>query len=600
MSTAPTPGFLKPGGFIDSYRIVKMLGEGANGRVLLVKRQGRRFALKLTQRREVSDDERKTNARMLRELGCLIHLEHSNIIRPRAWGHFPDLIGDYSYLVLDYVDGWTLAEWLEKTRPTFARVARVFVKLADALDYMHRQGVFHRDISLTNVLIRKEDGEPFIVDFGAGDFANAPELTEGPLPPGTNRFRAPEAVTFWNEHRLDYGARYSFQAKDDRYALAVCLYDALTDAETAKDTEQRATRRILVNVPSLGPPPAPRAVNPRVPEGLSALVAREMAHDTAQRLPTLEALRCALEALAYAGGADWEAPAFAPAAPDASGPPAIPATWRWGRLRRVAAVSAVVVAAAVALLLLRESSPPARTPGSSAPSGVPHARMPEVPPSSPAAPPVAEVPSSASMPPAQKEAPTVRAPAPASRQFLPKPPGQSVSRPSLTPEFLARCAGLGLVAATKLGCPAPQVRPEREECPAEAVQYMENMGLWDGQELNLTLDVNQPGPQSARGVYRTGKYMGEVRNDFGRVLKEGWRVEGYVWTEGERIVMRFTRLFVPPGAKDANGDPMPREVPVCIQLGRYGWEPLEGSKPGAVVLPRSINGRFIFGEWTQP
>jgi serine/threonine-protein kinase len=117
------------------------------------------------------------------------------------------------------------------------------MKLADALDYMHRRGVFHRDISLSNILIRKEDGEPFLVDFGAGDFANAPEVTEEVLPPGTNRFRAPEAVRFYAEHKLDLGARYDFRAADDQYALSVCLYDALTDAEPAKDAERRAAPR---------------------------------------------------------------------------------------------------------------------------------------------------------------------------------------------------------------------------------------------------------------------------------------------------------------------------------------------------------------------
>ena len=121
MTTAQPLGFLKPGARIDSFRIVKALGEGANGLVLLVNRRGRQFALKLARRREVSDDVAKIDARMMRELGCLIHLEHANIIRARAWGRFPDLIGDYCYLVLDYVDGWTLAEWLELTRPASRR-----------------------------------------------------------------------------------------------------------------------------------------------------------------------------------------------------------------------------------------------------------------------------------------------------------------------------------------------------------------------------------------------------------------------------------------------------------------------------------------------
>jgi serine/threonine protein kinase len=596
MTTAQPLGFLRPGALIDSFRIVKALGEGANGMVLLVKRRGRRFALKLARRREVSDDAAKTNQRMTRELGCLLHLEHPNIIRARAWSHFPDLIGDYSYLVLDYVDGWTLAEWLEKARPTFKQVARVFMKLADALDYMHRQGVFHRDISLSNVLIRKDDGEPFIVDFGAGDFANARELTEGPLPPGTNRFRAPEAVTYWNDHRLDFSARYPFQAKDDQYALAVCLYDALTDAETAKDPEQRAARRITVNSPAMGPPPAPRQVNPRVPEALSALVSGAVEHDTAKRLPTLDALRGGLEALVDAGGAEWEAPVFAPTA---SAPQGGMAGRARGRRRKVLAVGAVVVATTAALALLREPSPTPEAPGFPAPESVPHAKAPDAPPPSPAAPPAAEVPSSAPVVPAQKESPTVSAPEPPQRQPTQKQP-KPVPRPTFTPEFLARCAGYTLAAQVAAGCPAPQVRPEREECSAEAVEYMQRLRLRDGQTNTLVLDVNQPGYADTFGVYRTGKYIGEISRSES-ILKEGWRVEGYLWTEGKYVVGRFTKLFPSAGAKDAAGDLLPREIPVCMVLGNNGGvEKQEGSKAGAAILRHRVIARWIHGEWPQP
>ncbi|MCP3142648.1 serine/threonine protein kinase [Pyxidicoccus xibeiensis] len=598
MTTAQPLGFLRPGALIDSFRIVKALGEGASGMVLLVKRRGRQFALKLARCREVSDDAAKTNQRMTRELGCLIHLEHPNIIRARAWGHFPDLIGDYSYLVLDYVDGWTLAEWLEKARPTFKQVARVFLKLADALEHVHRQGVFHRDISLSNVLIRKDDGEPFVVDFGAGDFANARELTEGPLPPGTNRFRAPEAVTFWSDHRLDFSARYPFHAKDDQYALAVCLYDALTDAETAKDPEQRAARRITVNSPAMGSPPVPRAVNPRVPEALSALVAEAVEHDTQKRLPTLEALRGGLEALADAGGAEWGAPVFSPTA---SAPPEGTASRDRGPWRKLAAAGAVVVATAAALVLLREPSPPPDAPRLPVPVSVPHARAPDASPPSPAAPAPAEVPSSAPVAPAQKDSPTVRAPKPPSRPPAPKQPRPAL-RPTFTPEFLAKCAGYTLAAQLAVGCPAPQVRTDREECPMEAVRIMEKLRISHDRQFSLTLDVvTQPGGSSDRGVYRTGKYIGAVNTHRGGWVKRGWRVEGYIWTEGKTVVGRFTKMFPTAGALDAAGDPLPPEIPVCIVLGRNGGlEPLEGSKPGAVVLPRSDTGRFILHEWTQP
>ena len=596
MTTAQPLSFLKPGTLIDSFRIVRALGEGANGMVLLVKRRGRPFALKLARRREVSDDAAKTDARMMRELGCLIHLEHANIIRARAWGRFPDLIGDYCYLVLDYVDGWTLAQWLEMTRPSFAQVARVFVKLAGALDYMHRRGVFHRDISLSNILIRKDDGEPFFVDFGAGDFANAPDLTDAPIPPGTNRFRAPEAVSFWRANQNDWGARYDFRAADDQYALAVCLYDALTDAETARDANMRAGPRIPVNSPMVGSPPAPRTVNPRVPDALSALVALAVEHDSTKRLPTVDALRGALEELGAEGGEAWEAAVFASVAPAPSARREGDAPPGQARRRRVAATASVVaVAAATALALLREPPPPAAPtrPGAVDAS---HASVPTAP-ASPGAPPASEVPSAPESS-TQKEPPTVSAPQPLQRQPSPKKPKSAPA--TFTPEFLARCAGLGLAAAAELGCPASQVRPERDRCPDEAVTWMDRMQIDDGDLFFLMLDVNQPGRNDQQAVFRDGRYTGYFSEDVG-AFKKGWRVEGQIWTGGKTVVGRYTRVFPPAGATDYSGAPVPREIPVCIVLGSNGGlEKEAGSKPGAAVIRRNEGARFIKGRWTQP
>jgi serine/threonine-protein kinase len=350
----------------------------------------------------------------------------------------------------------------------------------------------------------------------------------------------------------------------------------------------------------MGAPPAPRTVNPRVPEALSALVARAVEHDGEKRLPTLDALRDGLDALVDAGGAEWEAPVFAPtASTPAEGAPA-PGRAR----RRKVAAAGVVVAAAAAFALLREPSPPPEAPHLPAPGSVPHARAPDAPPPSPpspTAPPAAEIPLPAPMAPAQKDSPTVSAPKPPPRQPLPKQP-RPAPRPTFTPEFLAKCAGLTLTAQVAAGCPAPQVRPEREECPAEAVEFMRRLDVPDNLSVGLVLDVNQPGHASDEGVYRTGKYMGAMQEDAG-LIKEGWRVEGYIWTEGEWVVGRYTKLFPPAGAKDEGDRPLPREVPVCLVLGfgrEDGLRKDKGSKPGAVVLARAVGARFIFGEWTQP
>jgi len=98
--------------------------------------------------------------------------------------YVPDKASGNLYLVLDYVDGWTLGEWMERKHPTVHEVLCVIVKIAAALAYIHSRGVLHRDLKWANVLIRKSDGEPIIIDLGCASHALAEDLTEEGLPPG--------------------------------------------------------------------------------------------------------------------------------------------------------------------------------------------------------------------------------------------------------------------------------------------------------------------------------------------------------------------------------------------------------------------------------
>jgi serine/threonine-protein kinase len=165
MMTVEPPSFLKPGAHLGApYRIRSWKGGGAYGEVYECGSKGRPYALKLSKHRQSSDDPGKTDQRLLRELVCLVQLDHPNIAKAQGWTRTEE---GYGYLVLEYVEGRTLAQWLQETRPTFGQVLRVYARLADALAYMHARGVRHRDVSLLNVMVRKADGEPVLIDLGA-------------------------------------------------------------------------------------------------------------------------------------------------------------------------------------------------------------------------------------------------------------------------------------------------------------------------------------------------------------------------------------------------------------------------------------------------
>jgi serine/threonine-protein kinase len=594
--------FLKPGARFDSYRIREWKGGGAYGDVYQCEREGRPYALKLSKHRQSSDDPAKTDQRLLRELVCLVHLDHPNIAKVLGWGRTRE---GYGYLVLEYVDGWTLADWLQHQRPTFHQVLRVFARLADALAYMHHRGVKHRDVSLSNVMIRKADGEPVIIDLGAGEYSGAYALTEAPLPPGTHRYRSPEATRFYKEHQNDPSARYDFPAEDDLYSLAVCLYDALTDAEPARHGEARKAPRLHVNSPTQ-PPPSARTVNPRVPEVLSGWVERWLVRDEEPRRPALAGMRGVLEELSRQGGEEWGAPVQPP---EEAGAPERTAA---GTRRRVGAgVMAVAALAAVAVAVLtwpRAAPSPHAPPSQVAPesSRGPRASAPGESPSQPA-PSASAVPSLSEEPPVKKESPAV-SPSPN------PPPSETAAKPSKKPasafpKSLKAGVMAGVCAAGVAGCPGAQVTPTRgEACPPAAVEAMEVRRLRDGLTIGVHVDPKQPhgAPYECeawnrfRNDLRTlcfavvgdGEIVSEVSD--GNVLPTGTRLYGRLWTNGEEVVGRYTRAVVPEGTYMRLG----HDFPVCMALGHNGGAfKYSGSKPGAAIVDARLPIRFIHGRW---
>ncbi|WP_171810195.1 serine/threonine protein kinase, partial [Corallococcus exiguus] len=294
---------LPPGSLIDGWQVTKALGDGGFAFVFLGEKNGRHRAIKVAQHRESSGDLKQTHARTLRELTALLMLDHPNIVRPQ--GHGLAESGNL-YLALDYVEGWTLAEWAERKHPTVREVLGVFEKLAGALSYMHGRGILHRDLKLSNALIRKSDGEPVIIDFSCATYTLAEDLTDGGLPPGTDRYRAPEQFKFLREHKDERRARYAFQVADEIFAVGVMLHELLTDP---RPTEFRP--RFDLNSLAL-PPPPPRLVNARVPAELSDLVENILARDPKKRPVDTEALRRELGELRASGSAEYDVPVHPP------------------------------------------------------------------------------------------------------------------------------------------------------------------------------------------------------------------------------------------------------------------------------------------------
>ncbi|NOK33642.1 protein kinase [Corallococcus exercitus] len=597
------PASLKAGQMVDGWRVVKPLGSGSFGAVYLVEKEGQRFALKMAMHRASSGDAEQSDARLMREMVCLVQVSgHPNIVRTYAHGRWNDATRGWLYVVEDFVEGYTLGEWMEKTHPTAHEVTALFVKLASALAHVHARGVFHRDLKLSNILVRAADGEPFLLDFGVGSYAQAPELTDSPLPPGTRRYRSPEATKFLREHGEESEARYAFKATDDVYALGICLYDLLTIARPWSESPAMFLGGRLEL-------PAPHSLNPRVPAALGAAVLHFVARDPEKRAPTAEVMKRELAALLPEVGVAWREPFHVPNPPVQLAPEAPPSAPSQDVPAPVArpgltnARRAFVVALAVllgGLVLWRfttpSESPPASQRASVAPSSawqVAPASKPPVPPPAPATTPP-EVASPVSAPEPKESPPVKRAPSPLSPPATStrKPKPLAISQgwpPAEWGGFLKTCAGLTAAAALQMGCPAAQVRPGSAECPESARKAMFNkkkdggLGMRKQAYVPFWVDTRQKGAGDL-GVYREGPVTGEVYTDERPELPKGTLLSGYLWTGNkDRLLARYTEARLPNGQR----------VPVCIEMGNQddlGWGTAPESKPGEIVTRRNVSG----------
>jgi serine/threonine-protein kinase len=284
-----------PSGTVAGYRLERKLGAGGFGTVYLARREGRAYALKFIRLKQAEAWAR-------REVALLVHLRHPHVVRLVGHVEWPEARPQYLVLIMEYVRGRTLYHWAAEENPTARQVARMMVKLTQAVEAVHAAGLLHRDLKGDNMLVR-EGGALVLVDFGAGAAPWAPPITRGGLAPGNLHYRSPEAVAFYLGQGQQAGARYRYTVADELYALGVSFYRLLTDVYPLEGEEDLVLADIVAVEPE-----APREVNGRVPEALSALCLRLLEKEPGVRPASTRALREALEAALEEADASWDVP----------------------------------------------------------------------------------------------------------------------------------------------------------------------------------------------------------------------------------------------------------------------------------------------------
>jgi serine/threonine-protein kinase len=202
---------------IPGYRITSHLGEGGMGSLYLAEETslGRRVAIKLISHRIASDA--LSTSRFLREARTLATIEHPHVVRVYSFGE----AAGTPYLVMEYVEGETLAQRLARTGRLPVDVAlRMARQIVEALEAAWERKVVHRDIKPSNILIDRRD-RVLVADFGLAKPTHADEvdltLTAANAIVGTPHYVSPEQAQ-----------GYDVDFRSDVYSLGIMLYQMLT------------------------------------------------------------------------------------------------------------------------------------------------------------------------------------------------------------------------------------------------------------------------------------------------------------------------------------------------------------------------------------
>ena len=253
------------------YEILRTIGQGGMAEVFLAHDilLDREVAIKVLRDQFVADKALVEQFR--REAKSAAKLKHPYII------NVYDVVseGDKEYIVMEYVEGITLKDYLQDNKLSVSAVLEIGVRLADALQHAHSKNIIHCDIKPQNILVDK-NLNPRIADFGIAKMVSNQTMVYTSTVMGSVHYLSPEQAT---------GRQVT--ASSDVYSLGVVLFEMLTgkvpfDGETAVAVAMMHAEK---QVPPLSDYLAD------VPEGLQAILDKALAKNPADRYMNAGSLR---------------------------------------------------------------------------------------------------------------------------------------------------------------------------------------------------------------------------------------------------------------------------------------------------------------------
>ncbi len=280
IASGPTPAPFGPRAQLGPYQLEALLGEGGMGQVFRARdtRLGRPVAIKVIRSEEAQRSDFRI--RFQREAQATAALNHPHICTLYDVGEQEGL----AYLVMEYVEGQTLASRLREGPLPLDQLLRSAVEVSQALAAAHDRGIIHRDLKPANLMMTVAGVK--VLDFGLAKFSGREPATQDATAAhtilGTPPYMSPEQT---RGEDLD--------PRSDLFSFGCVLYEAATGVRPFRGSSVPEVLREVLS----GHPPPPSSLRPELPAGWDAILMRTLAKDRDQRYQSAAELFSALEDL---------------------------------------------------------------------------------------------------------------------------------------------------------------------------------------------------------------------------------------------------------------------------------------------------------------